>query len=89
MLATYVRRGRLGGGAAKELLASAERALTGITNLPHSRALEVATEFGVSAYDARFLAAARGLGTRLVTEDAKLRLAAPALTRSLAQAIGP
>ncbi|MGH8705106.1 MAG: type II toxin-antitoxin system VapC family toxin [Burkholderiales bacterium] len=88
MLATYVRRGRLEGGAAKELLGNAERTLTGTINLPHSRALEVATEFGVSAYDSRFLAAARGLGTRLVTEDAKLRQAAPSLTQSLAQAIG-
>ena len=88
MLATYVRSGRLAEGAARALLANAERTLTGTVNLPHSRALEVATEFAVSAYDARFLAAAQGLGTRLVTEDTKLRHAAPALTQSLAQAVG-
>jgi predicted nucleic acid-binding protein len=41
----------------------------------------------VSAYDARFLAVADTLGTKLVTEDAKLRAAAPDLTRSLAQAL--
>jgi predicted nucleic acid-binding protein len=41
----------------------------------------------VTAYDARFLALAHRLGTRLVTEDAKLRSAAPALTLSLAEAL--
>lgn len=90
MLATYVRNGRLEDGAAQELLANAERTMTGIVNLPHSRALQVAMECGVSAYDARFLAAARALGTRLITEDTRLQQAAPALTRSLAQALdGP
>lgn len=88
MLATYVRGGRLDSGAAKELLADAERTLAGTVNLPNSRALELATHYGVSAYDARFLAAAQGLGARLVTEDTKLRQAAPALTQSLAQAAG-
>jgi len=61
--------------------------LKGTANLPHSRALEVAIEFGVSAHDARFLAVARSLGAKLVTEDAKLRAAAPAITQSLADAI--
>ncbi len=88
MLATYVRGGRLDPGAAKELLADAERTLAGTVNLPNSRALELAMQYGVSAYDARFLAAAQGLGARLVTEDTKLRQAAPALTQSLAQAAG-
>jgi predicted nucleic acid-binding protein len=87
ILATYLRAGRLEGGAAEGLLASAERILSGSLNLPHSSALGIATEFGVSAYDARFLGAARGLGTKLVTEDAKLRRAAPGLTQSLSQAL--
>lgn len=87
ILATYVRAGNLDRGAAGNLLASAERILSGSVNLPHSRALELAAEFGVSAYDARFLGAARGLGAKLVTEDGKLRRAAPALTQSLAQAL--
>lgn len=87
ILATYVRAGNLDRGTAGNLLASAERILSGSVNLPHSRALELAAEFGVSAYDARFLGAARGLGAKLVTEDGKLRRAAPALTQSLAQAL--
>ena len=87
MLATYVRSGRLDAATAAGLLAGAQRILTGTVALPHARALELALEFGVSAYDARFLAVARNLGAKLVTEDAKLRQAAPALTQTLAQAI--
>lgn len=87
ILATYARRGALAADTAQELLATAERVLGGLVNLPHARALKLAADFGVSAYDARFLGAAQALGTRLVTEDAKLRAAAPALTRSIAQAL--
>ena len=54
---------------------------------PH-RAIEVAARYGVSAYDARYLLVAHDLGVPLVTEDARLRKAAPALTRSLADAVG-
>jgi predicted nucleic acid-binding protein len=50
--------------------------------------LRVAEEFAVSAYDARFLGAAQTLGAKLVTEDARLRAAAPMLTVSLADALG-
>jgi predicted nucleic acid-binding protein len=87
VLATYRRRGVLAGDTAAELLDTAERVAGGLVNLPHGRALALAAEYGVSAYDARFLGAAQALGTRLVTEDAKLRAAAPALTRSIAEAL--
>jgi predicted nucleic acid-binding protein len=87
VLATYRRRGALPGDAAVELLDTAQRVVSGLVNLPHARALALAAEYGVSAYDARFLGAAHALGTKLVTEDAKLRAAAPALTRSIAQAL--
>ena len=86
MLATYVRSSRLDAPAAAGLLAGAQRILTGTVALPHARALDLALEFGVSAYDARFLAVARNLGAKLVTEDAKLHRVAPALTQTLAQA---
>lgn len=88
ILATYRRSGALDEGAAGRLLASAEQVLTGSINLPHARALQIAAEFGVSAYDARFLGAARSLREKLVTEDAKLRRAAPGLTRSIEQTLG-
>lgn len=51
-------------------------------------ALELAAHFKVSAYDARYLVVARNLEIKLVTEDAKLRKAAPSLTQSLADAVG-
>lgn len=90
LLATCVRTGRMDGGAARGLIASAERTLAATVNLPHGRVLEMAMEHRVSAYDARFLAAAQAMGARLVTEDTKLQQAVPALTQSLSQALaGP
>jgi predicted nucleic acid-binding protein len=53
----------------------------------HQAALDTALRYRVTAYDARFLALANQLGRRLVTEDASLRTAAPALTQSLAEAL--
>ena len=53
----------------------------------HQAALDAALRYGTTAYDARFLALADQLGSRLVTEDARLRAAAPALTQSLAEAL--
>lgn len=87
ILATYQRIGALSRSASERMLADAERVVSGLLNLPHSRGLKLAADFGVSAYDARFLGAAQGLGTRLVTEDKTLRAAAPALTLSLAAAL--
>ena len=49
--------------------------------------MRTALAHGVSAYDARFLVAARELGVKLVTEDEKLRRAAPELTQSLEEAL--
>jgi len=88
IVATYQRGGALGRETAEELLGTAERVVAGLVNLPHARALKLAAEFGVSACDARFLGAAQNLGSRLVTEDARLRAAAPGLTQSLSQALG-
>ena len=88
ILATYVRAGSLRRGDAYALRDEAEKRVRGLVNLPHSRALRLAEQFAVSAYDARFLGAAQTLGARLVTEDTRLRAAAPALTLSLADALG-
>jgi predicted nucleic acid-binding protein len=87
ILATYQRTGALSRNAVESMLANAEQVVSGLVNVPHSGALEIAMEYGVSAYDARFLGAARSLGARLVTEDARLRAAAPRLTHSLADAL--
>ncbi len=58
-----------------------------LTRVADAAALAIAVRFRVSAYDARFLALADQLGHRLVTEDAKLRKAAPALTQSVSEAL--
>ena len=58
-----------------------------LISVPNLRALRCAERFAVSAYNARFLVLADALGAKLVTEDAKLRAAAPELTCSLAQAL--
>lgn len=60
---------------------------SGLHHVHHRDALDAAFRHGVSAYDARFLVAAEYFSTRLVTEDQKLRRAAPLLTRSLADAV--
>ena len=88
VLSTYMRSGGMTRLQAETLLAEAERRMRGLVSVPHAQALRLAQEFSVSAYDARFLAAAQSVGSRLVTEDARLRAAAPALACSLAEAIG-
>jgi len=87
VLATYLRAGGLSRPQAESLLAEAEQRVRGLVNLPHAQALRVAERHGISAYDARFLGAAQALGGKLVTEDARLLKAAPALTQTIAQAL--
>jgi predicted nucleic acid-binding protein len=73
---------------ADDLLAKAIALLDGkVAQIPHAAALSIAVHYGVTAYDARFLALAQQLGRPLVTEDAKLRAAAPGLTQSLNEAL--
>ena len=87
ILATYLRANSLTRSQAQALLVETEKRLTGLVSLPHGRALRIADQFAVSAYDARFLGAAQTLKARLVTEDVRLRQAAPALTISLSDAL--
>lgn len=88
VMATYVRTRHMSAAQAQLRLAEAEALLTpGLLRIDHRDALTAALRFKVSAYDARFLAAAQALGVKLVTEDAKLRRAAPSHTRSLEEAL--
>jgi predicted nucleic acid-binding protein len=87
VLATYRRAHALSTEQAETLLTEAARRVRELISVPNLRALRCAERYAVSAYDARFLAAADTLSVKLVTEDAKLRAAAPELTRSLAQAL--
>ena len=88
VLAAYLATKRMTLPLAQEFLAKAIDLLDGkLARIPHARVLAVSERYRVSAYDARFLALADQLGSRLVTEDAKLRAAAPALTQSLVEAL--
>ena len=87
ILATYQRNGYLSGNQSESLLNEAETRMNNLIAVPHVTALQTAQRFVVSAYDARFLAVAEKLGAKLVTEDTKLRFAAPTLTQSLSDVL--
>jgi predicted nucleic acid-binding protein len=86
VLTTYVRTKVLSRDQGLKLLAGAEKLVPVLTSVQNARALEVATQFGISAYDARFVALAIQMKVKLVTEDAKIRAAVPSWTVSLADA---
>jgi predicted nucleic acid-binding protein len=86
VLTTYVRTKVLSRDQGLKLLAGAEKLVPVLTSVRNARALEVATQFGISAYDARFVALAIQMKVKLVTEDPKLRAAVPSWTVSLAGA---
>lgn len=84
----YVRSGELSTEEALDRFALAEEVFRDMfVHVEDGRALELALEYDVSPYDARFLALAENLGVPLVTEDARLRKAAPQLMRSFEQAL--
>lgn len=88
VLASSIATYRMRRSLAEDVLAKAITLLDGkLVRIAHTLVLSVAVRYRVTAYDARFLALAQQLGTPLVTEDAKLRLAAPNLTQSLAEAL--
>jgi predicted nucleic acid-binding protein len=87
LLSTQVRAKALTPAQAIALLERAMSIVTATPELAHTDALHLAASFGVSAYDARFLAAAQAAGTRLITQDSRLRKAAPALTLSIGDAL--
>ncbi len=83
VLATYVRTKALTNKQGSELLSEALAILPSLASVEHAQAFHAATEFGISAYDGRFIAIAKQMKSRLVTEDTKLRAAVPAWTVSL------
>ena len=89
VLATNARLRRLTSRqAAKTLVQAQDLMKAGLHRVGHEDVLALALRHEVSAYDARFLGVAGALGTRLVTEDARLRHAAPEQTQSLSEALG-
>ncbi len=88
VLATYERSGLASRADAKRYLAAAEAFLApNLHAVACSAALELAFVHRITLYDAHFLAVADAKGQRLITEDAKLRTAAPRLTQSLDEAV--
>lgn len=88
VLVSYERARYITAASARDCLRRAAAFLQPhLFRVGHEAALDTALRYRVTAYDARFLAAAMHLNTRLVTEDKKLRDAAPKLTQSLADAL--
>jgi predicted nucleic acid-binding protein len=88
VLASSIANKRMSNPVAADILSEAITLLDGkLVRIGHTLVLSIAVRYRVTAYDGRFLAVAHQLGTRLVTEDTKLRSAAPALTQSLAEAL--
>lgn len=88
LLATLQRSRNVTPADAKKYLEAAERLTDGQTHsVAHGRASDVAATFGISGYDARFVALAMELETTLVTEDRRLRRAAPACTEDIDAAV--
>jgi len=88
VLAASVAANRMNLALAQLFLVEASSLLNGkLARVAHAPVLATAVQYRVSAYDARFLALAQQLSSRLITEDAKLRAAAPSLTQSLAEAL--
>jgi predicted nucleic acid-binding protein len=88
VLISYERARYITAATARDCLDRAAAFLQpNLFRVSHQAALDAALRYGTTAYDARFLALAQQLGSRLVTEDAKLRAAAPKLTQSLAEAL--
>ncbi len=88
VLASSIASKRMTLSQARDFLTAAVTLLDGrLGRLPHLSVLEASVRYRVSAYDGRFLALAERLGLPLVTEDAKLRRAAPSLTQSLDEAL--
>ena len=88
VLATAMRTARRPLAETLQTLAEARHLMSaGLRSVEDRDVLNAAAHFGISGYDARFLVVARALGEPLVTEDARLRRAAPEFTCSLAEAL--
>ena len=88
VLASSVATRRMTFGLAENFLGKAVALFDGkLRSMPPASVLAAAVRHGVCAYDARFLALAEAIGLPIVTEDKKLRDAAPNLTQSLADAL--
>ncbi len=89
VLAVAMRTRGLPATSASAVLTQAQDVIeAGLHGAGHHETLDMAARHKLSAWDARYLVIARDLDSPLVTDDARLRAAAPELTRSLAAAVG-
>ena len=87
ILATSIRAARLDNASADQALAKALALMEdSLHELPYAQVLALANRLRISAYDALYLGVSIELGVPLVTEDRRLREAAPDRCLSLAQA---
>lgn len=74
----FVRRNEMTSDEAKTLGYRAEAVLEDrVSRVPGAAVIDAALECGLAAYDAEFVALARGLGVGLVTMDAAILRGAP------------
>jgi predicted nucleic acid-binding protein len=84
VLCTYQRVGKLTVSQCEELLQRQSLQIEpAIQEVDLSLTLQLAAQYRVSGYDAQYLALTRMLKVPLITEDRKLRRAAPDLTLSM------
>ena len=78
VLATYQRRGVLTLEQCRELLRNASRFISvAKCEVNMEASLVAATKYGITGYDAQYVALAQNLAVPLITEDRKLRQAVP------------
>jgi predicted nucleic acid-binding protein len=88
ILATYERIADLPRKEILPILANADSLLrSNFLSISNEEALDTAMDFKITSYDARYLAVAIRSRTPLITEDKRLRKAAPDHTISLADAL--
>ena len=84
VLATYQRRDILTLAQCKKLLEHTERFMkVAQCEVKMNAALAVAAKYAITGYDAQYVALAQSLNALLITEDRKLREAAPGIAFSM------
>ncbi|MDD5633485.1 MAG: type II toxin-antitoxin system VapC family toxin [Methylococcales bacterium] len=88
VLTTYQRRGLLTLEQCRELLKSANHFISvAQCEVDMEASLSVAAKYGITGYDAQYVALALNLAVPLITEDRKLRQAAPEVAISMQEFI--
>ena len=89
VLATYQRREVLTLAQCRALLGHAERFIkVAQCEVEMDTALAVAAEYGITGYDAQYVALAQSLNAPVITEDRKLRRAVPGIAFSMQEYLG-